>query len=214
MRPYTQDRPKAMVEVAGVPIIERQITWLVRNGVTKLVVSCGYMADVIQRHIGEGSSFGATVVYAVEEEALGRGGGLKFGSKYLYDPVSPWMGLNGDVIADFDIAEMAAKHEKLVTVATIALAQYQTRWGIADLDGDFIRGFVQDPKLPYWINAGIYCFQPEFADLLPDKGDHEDSTFPDLAADGKLGAYFIAGYWRGIDTLKDIEEATAEIKGK
>nr|WP_232534909.1 hypothetical protein [Nocardia terpenica] len=47
---------------------------------------------------------------------------------------------------------------------------------------------------------------------MPDKGDHEDSTFPELAADGRLVGYRISGYWRGIDTVKDVIEASREIR--
>ncbi|MCA1838976.1 MAG: nucleotidyltransferase family protein, partial [Actinobacteria bacterium] len=90
MRPYTDDRPKAMVEVAGAPIIEHQIGWLRDNGVKRLVVSCGYKAEVIQEHISDGTSLGDEVTYAVEDEPLGRGGGLKFAAKRLADTNERW----------------------------------------------------------------------------------------------------------------------------
>lgn len=48
--------------------------------------------------------------------------------------------------------------------------------------------------------------------LLPDKGDHEDSTFPQLAKDGRLIGYRLSGYWRGVDTVKDVIEASKEIR--
>ncbi|MCA1841124.1 MAG: nucleotidyltransferase family protein, partial [Actinobacteria bacterium] len=137
--------------------------------------------------------------------------GLKFAAKRLADTNGRWMALNGDVISRFKVKELEGQHERLGVIATIALAAYRTTWGIADLEGDLIRGFTQSPTLPYWINAGIYCFESEVIEMLPDKGDHEDSTFPELATQGKLGAYRIDGYWRGIDTAKDIKEATAEI---
>lgn len=212
MRPYTEERPKAMVEVAGRPIIEHQIDWLVRNMVTEVVVSCGYKAEVLENHLEDGSRLGVRLTFAVEETPLGRGGGLKFAGKHLPEPTDRWMALNGDVIADFRIQDLTDKHEEMASTATIALAPYTTRWGIADLDGHLIKGFLEKPKLPYWINAGIYCFEPEIIDLLPDLGDHEDSTFPDLALAGKLAAYFIEGYWKGIDTAKDIEEASKDLR--
>jgi NDP-sugar pyrophosphorylase family protein len=66
--------------------------------------------------------------------------------------------------------------------------------------------------LPHWINAGVYLFEPEVTALLPDLGDHETSTFPRLAVEGRLAAYTIDGYWRGIDNAKDLQEANREIK--
>lgn len=213
MRPYTDDRPKAMVEVAGAPIVEHQIRWLASHEVTHIVLSCGYRADVLEDHVGDGSSFGVEVVYAVEEEQLGRGGGLKFAAARLAHPDEPWLGLNGDIIASFPLGEMAAFHEKTGATATVALAPYRSNWGVAELEGDLIRGFVQSPRLPYWINAGIYAFDPGIVDLLPDKGDHEDTTFPELALSRRLAGFKIDGYWRGIDTVKDILGASEDLGG-
>lgn len=211
MRPYTDARPKAMVEVAGAPIVEHQLRWLAASGVTHAVLSVGYRADVVQAHLGDGSRLGLTVTYAVEEEPLGRGGGLKFAARTLPRPGARWLGLNGDVISSFDLADLAALHERAGPLATVALAPYRSTWGVVDLEGDLIRGFIQSPELPYWINAGIYLMEPEVVDLLPDRGDHEETTFPELAAAGKLAGYRIDGYWRGIDTVKDVQEATAEL---
>jgi NDP-sugar pyrophosphorylase family protein len=211
MRPYTDDRPKAMVEVAGAPILEHQLRWLASGEVRHVILSVGYRADVIRDHVGDGSAFGIEVDYAVETEPLGRGGGLRFAALRLPHPDEEWFGMNGDVLARFDLRDLLAQHQRLGATATIALAPYRSTWGLAELEGDLVRGFVQSPRLPYWINAGIYAMSPEMIELLPEKGDHEDTTFPSLALAGKLGAFKIEGYWRGIDTVKDVKEASAEL---
>ena len=214
LRPFTDERPKAMVEVAGTPIVEHQVRWLHDNGIEDIVISCGYRAEVMMKYLGDGDIYGTRIEYAVEETPLGRGGGLKFAARHLAFPDQRWIAVNGDVLCDFPLSELEGQHERLGVTATIALAEYQTSWGIADLEGDLIKGFVQSPKLPYWINAGVYCFEPGLIDLLPDEGDHEESTFPDLARSGKLGAYKITGYWKGIDTSKDIDQAAADLQGR
>jgi NDP-sugar pyrophosphorylase family protein len=211
MRPYTDDRPKAMVEVAGAPILEHQLRWLAASDVGFVVLSVGYRADVIRAHVGDGAGFGLEVSYAVEDEPLGRGGGLKFAAQRLPFPDEGWLGMNGDVLCRFPMSDLTGQHHRLNATATIALAPYRSNWGLAELEGDLVRGFVQSPRLPYWINAGIYAMSPEVVALLPDKGDHEDTTFPSLALAGKLGAFKIEGYWRGIDTVKDVQEASAEL---
>ncbi len=212
MRPYTDDRPKAMVEVAGMPIVEHQIRWLVDNGVKEIVVSCGYKAEILQEHLQDGQDVGAAITYAVESEPLGRGGGLKFAARRVPHPEQFTFALNGDVLSRFALADLLAHHRSVGAIATLALAPYKTTWGIADVEGGLIKGFRQSPTLPYWINGGIYVLEPECIDLLPDKGDHEDSTFPELAGQGKLGGYRIDGYWRGIDTVKDVIEATNDLE--
>src|SRR2546421_10300351 len=81
LRPYTEDRPKAMVEVAGVPVIEHQLIWLAEAGVEQAVLSVGYRAEGIQDRIGDGSRLGIDVSYAIEDQPLGRGGGIEVGGK-------------------------------------------------------------------------------------------------------------------------------------
>ena len=215
MRPHSVDRPKAMIEVAGTPILGHQLGWLAANEVASVVLSVGYRAEVIQEHVGDGARYGVEVSYAVEDEPLGRGGGLKLGARSLPYPTESWLGLNGDVLCRFSISELVAQHRDLVArrevAATVALAPYRSNWGVAELDEDLIRRFVQSPQLPYWINAGIYAFEPEVAQALPDSGDHEDTTFPRLAERGRLGSFLVRGYWRGIDTIKDVAEAAAEL---
>ena len=211
LRPLTDDRPKAMVAVANVPIVEHQLRWLAENGVHDVVVSLGHQADVLRKYVGDGSSLGVRVDYAVEAEPRGRGGGLRFAAGHLANRLGSFVALNGDIICRFSLHEMVELHRRLGVAATVALAPYRSTWGIVELDGDMITGFTQSPKLPYWINAGVYVLEPETVGVLPEQGDHEDTTFPQLAAEGRLGGFRIEGYWRGIDTLKDVTEATMEL---
>jgi NDP-sugar pyrophosphorylase family protein len=215
MRPHSIERPKAMIEIAGTPILGHQLRWLAANGVTNVVLSVGYRAEVIQEHVGDGAGYGVEVAYAREEEPRGRGGGLKLGARSLPHSGEAWLGLNGDVLCSFSIPELVARHRDLVerrgVGATVALAPYRSTWGVAELDDDLIRRFVQSPSLPYWINAGVYAFEPEIVAALPDVGDHEETTFPRLADEGRLGSFLLRGYWRGIDTIKDVSEAAAEL---
>jgi NDP-sugar pyrophosphorylase family protein len=212
LRPYTDDRPKAMVPVAGRPIADWQLDWLTEQGIEHIVFSCGYHAQVLSAYLQEHPRAGVDISVAVEPEPLGRGGALRFAAKRLPASRERWLALNGDVLTRFSLEDMLARHHATEVTATIALAPYRTTWGIASLDDDeLVTGFVQSPTLPYWINGGIYCFEPTVIDLLPERGDHEDTAFPLLAADGKMAGFKIDGYWRGIDTIKDLAEAAREI---
>jgi NDP-sugar pyrophosphorylase family protein len=211
LRPYTDTRPKAMVEVAGRPIIDYQLEWLAGHGVEQVVVSCGYKAEVLREHLAARGG-GPEVTLLVEDEPLGRGGALRYAATGLRDQDAAYFALNGDVLTWFPLDELAAHHRAKDGLATLALAQFRTTWGIVDVDDqDRIEGFTQSPLLPVWINAGVYLFEPGITPLLPEKGDHESSTFPELAAQGRLTAYRIDGFWRGVDTAKDVKEAGEEI---
>ncbi len=214
LRPYTDDRPKAMVEVAGKPIIDWQLDWLSAHGVTDVVVSCGYLAEVLERHVSGLAHDGMRVEVAAEPEPLGRGGALRFAADRLPDGDERWFALNGDVLTRFKLRAFADRHVRAGARATIALARYRTTWGIASVDDDgLVVGFEQSPQLPYWINGGVYCFDPDVAGLLPERGDHEDTTFPKLAEEKRIAGFRIETFWRGIDTVKDVKEAADELAG-
>jgi NDP-sugar pyrophosphorylase family protein len=211
LRPYTDTRPKAMVEVAGRPIIDYQLEWLAAHGVEHVVVSCGYKAEVLREHLGSRTE-GPETTLLVEDEPLGRGGALRYAATGLRVSDQPYFALNGDILTWFPLDEFTAYHRAKGGLVTLALARYQTTWGIVDVTDDgAIEGFTQSPVLPFWINAGVYVFERAATPMLPVKGDHESSTFPDLAAQGRLFGYRIDGFWRGVDTAKDVKEAGEQI---
>ncbi|MET9885122.1 nucleotidyltransferase family protein [Streptomyces sp. NPDC006430] len=215
LRPYTDDRPKPMVEIpgTGVPIIGHQLAWLAAEGVTDAVVSCGHLAEVLQDWLA-GADLPLRVTTVVEEEPLGRGGGLKYAAKHLPYPDRPWYATNGDIWTRFSLREMAAFHGERGAVATLALARPRIPWGAVETN-EFgqVLDFIESPPSPYLINAGVYVFGPEFASLLPDLGDHERTTFPRLARERRLAGFPLpqGAYWRAIDTAKDLTEAAREL---
>jgi NDP-sugar pyrophosphorylase family protein len=215
LRPYTDDRPKPLVEIpgTGIPIIGHQIAWLAEEGVTDVAISCGHLAEVLQEWL-EKTELPLNAVTVVETEPLGRGGGLKYAAKALPRPDEPWFATNGDIWTRFSLRDMSAFHDERAAVATLALARPRIPWGAVETDrfGNVI-DFVESPPSPFLINAGLYVFSSGFAQLLPDVGDHERTTFPQLARDRKLAGYQLPQgcYWRAIDTAKDLTEAAKEL---
>ena len=213
LRPLTSDRPKAMIPVAGRPIIEHQLDWLRAGGVTDAVILCGYRADVLKDHVGDGRRFGVRVQYSTEAEPLGRGGALRQGHGFVPAGERTVVACNGDILTNQPLAEIIRYHEKKQAAATVMLAPLRSPFGIVDIERDGrITEFREKPDLPYWINAGIYVLSPEFFQRLPEKGDHETTTFPELAAEGKLFGFKSRAYWRPVDSIKDLSEAERELQ--
>ncbi|MDX3693437.1 nucleotidyltransferase family protein [Streptomyces europaeiscabiei] len=215
LRPYTDDRPKPMVEIpgTGTPIIGHQLTWLAEEGVTDVVVSCGHLADVLQKWL-DSADLPVRVTTVVETEPLGRGGGLKYAASHLPHPDRPWYATNGDIWTRFSLRDMADFHAERDALATLALARPRIPWGAVKTDGfGRVTDFIEAPPTTYEINAGVYVFSPEFTDLLPVRGDHERTTFPRLARERRLAGFPIpqGAYWRAIDTAKDLTEAAKEL---
>ncbi len=201
-----------MVALAGKPILEHQLEWLVRYGVRDVVLLCGYKASVIEQHFGDGSRFGITIRYSHEDEPLGRGGALRQGIGLVPPAERTLMALNGDVLTDQPIDSLVEFHRKKQAVATVMLSALRSPYGITTVQRDGrITSFQEKPELPYWINAGIYVLDRSFFARLPAKGDHETTTFPELAAEGKLFGLKSKAYWRPVDSMKDLSEAERDI---
>ncbi len=218
LRPLTNNKPKVMVEVAGKPILAWQIDWLKFHGITKFVLTVSYKHEVVQDYFGDGSKFGIEIDYSIEETPLGRGGGIKkaFKSSLVKD-ASDVVVCNGDIITKLDLTKMIKNHTSQQALVSLLLVPYLSRWGVVKIDeDDHVIGFEEKPKLPYWINGGIYIFNRDVEPFLPEVGDHERETFPKIPKEKFLG-FKDEGFWRAVDVVKDKSEAeyfleTGEIK--
>lgn len=212
LRPLTDDRPKPMIEVLGRPIIEWQIEWLKKNGISDVVICVGYMKDHIINHIGSGSSMSIRAAYTVEDEPLGTGGALK-NAKALLSGEDHFFMINGDILTNISVADLQ-KNMTGDLLATLAVVPLPSPFGIVEVDeNSMVRGFTEKPTInQFWINAGVYYFSKEIFGYLPEKGNIERATLPLLAGKKKLRAVrYDNTFWRSIDSHKDIEEATAEM---
>ena len=86
-------------------------------------------------------------------------------------------------------------------------------FGIVDVSDDgTVAGFRESPKLPHWVNVGVYVLDEEAIARLPERGDHETSTFPELAEEGRLRAFAYEGEWLTVNTPKDLERAEQHLR--
>ena len=211
LRPLTSDRPKSMVPLLDKPILEHQLVWLRENGVTDVVVACGYLHEVIEDYFGTGEKWDLRLQYSIEDEPLGRGGALKLGYQKVPDDEPFVIATNGDNVNTQPLAPMIEQHKQTGAVGTLLLTQLRSPFGIVQQDGNRITGFEEKPLLPHWLSAGIYVLDRSFFADLPDVGDHEDKLFPKLADAGQLYAFRSHEYWKAIDTVKDLNEASEQL---
>src|SRR4029079_665862 len=78
-------------------------------------------------------------------------------------------------------------------------------------DDDVVTGFHEASNVPYWVNCGIYVLSAEALERFPEKGDHESSTFPELAEEGKLRAFRHTGLWLTVNTPKELRRADEHV---
>jgi len=213
LRPYTEEIPKPLVNVADKPILEWQIEWLKRYGFNEFVLLVGYRKEKIIEHIGSGGRLGVKVTYVVEDEPLGTGGAIK-NAEHILSKEEKFLVLNGDILTNLNPLKLFEKlDENPEFVAVIASIPLPSPYGVLEIKDSKVIGFVEKPRLKdYWINAGIYAMKPEALRYFPDKGDLERTAFPAMAKDGVLGAVkYTEVFWKSVDTYKDLEEATKSI---
>jgi NDP-sugar pyrophosphorylase family protein len=198
-------RPKALVEVGGRPLAAYQVARLGQAGVGRVIISCA---------AGQGAAFeaelnglGPQVVAAEEPERLGRGGGIAFAAKQRQE-TGAFFALNGDELVAVDFEALLARHAAAAGAATITVARPPSPFGVVELaEGDRVEGFSEAGRIPYWVSCGIYVLSPSALELFPERGDHETTTFPRLAGEGRLFAYRHDGLWLTVNTPKELRAA-------
>ena len=202
-------RPKSLVEVGGRPLAAYQVARLAKAGVGRVIMACAAgQGELFQREL---AGLGTEVVVAEEPERLGRGGGIRFGARERRESGDVYA-LNGDELVAVDFDALLARHREAGGAATITVTQPRSPFGVVDLgDGDTVTGFSEAGSIPYWVSCGIYVLSEEALERFPERGDHESSTFPELAAEGRLKAYRHDGLWLTVNTPKELRTAADHV---
>ena len=213
LKPLTDTLAKPMIPVNGKPILWYQITRFKNAGVTDALILCGHNWESIKAHFGQGSDLGVRIHYAVEDTPLGRGGALKYGLGMVPESEGTVLASNGDILTTQEFGPMMEAHRRTGALATVMLTPYPSAYGVVEVDSSGkVTAFREKGELPLWINAGIYVLETAIREELPDLGDHETTTFPRLAAGGRLYAYQSRAFWKPVDNHKDLREAEEALK--
>ena len=201
-----QGKPKPLVHVAGQPLLAYQVQRLRRAGVDRLLVACAAgCGEQFERDL---AGLGVEIVPVEEPEPLGRGGGIRFAAEERRS-TGAILAMNGDELLDVDLDELVSTHDGSGAAATITVFPLVSPFGVVELGSDgFVTGFTEEsPRLPHWVNVGLYVLEEEALARFPERGDHERTTFPALAAEGKLFAYRHERTWLTVNTPKQLRAA-------
>lgn len=205
LRPITDYVPKPLIPIKNVPIIEWQLKYLKKFGISEVIICTGYKQEMIENHLNM-KDIGIKIKFSIEKTPLGTGGAIKKAGKLIKD--KSFFVINGDTITNIDLKKLGTKKN------AIAAIELRTKYGILETDGDKIINFKEKKEITdTWMNAGIYHLQKQVLKELPDKGDIEKTVFPDYAKKGLLDTVkFKNAKWYSVDSFKDMEECALEVE--
>lgn len=201
-------------------MLEYIICHLARHGFNQIAINLHFMPDTIRGHFGDGSRFGAELVYSCEPELLGTAGGVKKMADFL-GAEGAFMVHYGDVLTDQDFAAMLCFHGERRALATLLLHQRAQSNSVVSLDREgHIIGFLERPteearrgvELP-WINSGICICDRQLLDEIPADVacDLPRDIFPRLLDTRRLYGFPLSGYRCAVDSPRRLVEARAAI---
>ena len=218
LMPLTSKTPKPMLQVAGVPFTEHQIRKAAQAGISEIVLATSYKAELFEPYFGDGAKFGIKIKYAVEESALGTGGGIR-NAAALLDDCDQVVIFNGDVLSGHDLAAQIQSHINNRADVTLYLTKVEDAraYGCVELLADNqVKSFLEKMENPVsnMINAGCYIFNRKVIDQIPANQvvSVERDTFPSFLSSGvKVYGYLDNSYWLDIGNPQALVKASADL---
>lgn len=220
LRPLTLSTPKPMLLTAGYPFVAHMLGRIKAAGITEVIMSTSYKAEVFTDYFGDGAEFGLHITYVEEEEPLGTGGGIR----NVLDTVDALgcdtvMVFNGDVLGGTDLTQILDTHATHDAEVTLHLVQVQDprAFGCVPTDGEgrvleFLEKTMDPPTNQ--INAGTYVFSRDVIAQIPANRpvSVEREVFPRLLEErARVFGHVDAAYWRDMGTPEDFIEGSSDL---
>jgi len=221
LRPLTDSIPKALVPVAGRPMIEYALLLLRHYGIREIIINLHHFGEQVEKHLGDGKKLGLEISYSEEPELLDTGGGLLKARPFLQR--EPFIVINTDALIDLNLADLIAFHRKMNSVATLVLRPdaLADQYGSMDIDasGRICRFLESKAPIPpsgstrKLMFTGVQILQPKVFDYLDEdkqlqKFGTTRQTYPRmLRAGAALYGFCFDGFWQDLGTPERIQQA-------
>lgn len=219
----TQERPKPMLDVGGMPLLERILRHHYTCGVRQVVLNLHYLPDVIRSHFGSGEALGLAITYSVEPMLLGTAGALRHAAARLRE--GPFLVQYGDVLCTQDIGPLFERHRAKGALATILVHRRPGSNSVVTVaDDGRVTGFWERPTEPppaseadRWVFSGLCVLSPDLLDLIPDGvvWDLPRDVFTPLVSSGRLQAVPLGAFRLAVDSPERLAQARiAAVQGQ
>jgi NDP-sugar pyrophosphorylase family protein len=232
LRPLTDHRPKALVEVDGRTLLEITLRRLQRFGIREVIVNVHHFADMVVDYLAKNGNFGMRIEISREEVLLDTGGGLKKAAWFFLENASsahsggaPFIVHNVDVLSTIDLASMVQFHQKIGALATLAVQERKTsRYLLFDEHGQLCGRRVGD-EAPDMVRAcqasharafsGVHVLSPRLLRMITEDGVFSVITsYLRLAGEGASIRAFRADeyYWRDLGKPENVAQAADDVR--
>lgn len=226
LRPLTDDRPKALVQIAGRTLLEITLARLRAVGVTDVIINVHHFADLIVEYLNANHNFGMRIEISREDVLLDTGGGLKKAAHFFRGSDEPFLLHNVDVVSTIDLRRMAQFHTDHHALATLAVQDRKTsryllfdealqlcgRRSGSDGKTELVRASHQVQALAF---SGIHVISPRLLDLISEEGIFSIlAPYLRLAAEGEKLLGFRADdyYWRDLGRPENLIQVADDLK--
>ena len=223
LKPLTNQTPKPMLPVAGLPVTERQLLAAKKAGINTVILATSYLSEVFTPYFGDGSKWGMKLLYAIEDQPLGTGGAIRNAAALVnfVDSKEEFVIFNGDVLSGHNIAAQLDFHRRNQADATLHLIEVADAraFGCVPTDANGrVLDFLEKMEHPVTnaINAGCYIFNSSVISQIPEDTvvSIERETFPKLVKSGRpVFGYNEQSYWLDIGTPAALFQGSRDIVG-
>ncbi len=232
VRPLTYEMPKPMIPIMGKPVMEYLVEELERHGFNEIMINVSHLPEKIEDYFGNGERFGVEIGYSFEghiengeiiSTALGSAGGLKRIQDFSGFFDDTFLVVCGDALIDLDLTQAVREHWRSGAVASICTLEVPksqvSNYGVVVSDENGrISSFQEKPSiedaLSTQVNTGIYIFEPEIFDLIPEDKEFDigSELFPKIIEKGlPFNAINLPFNWVDIGRISDFWEANQKI---
>jgi NDP-sugar pyrophosphorylase family protein len=208
----TKETPKPMLKVGEKPLLDVILATFIDHGFHKFYISVNYKKHIIMDYFGDGSKWGVSIKYLIEDKKLGTAGSLSLIREKLKHPL---IVTNGDVMTSLDYDAFIMHHVRKKSSATMCIRKHEhvIPYGVIEVEDDRIISLSEKPKITFNINTGVYVLDPDIIKKIPSNTFYDmTELFEKISKDGqKTFAYTLKDYWIDIGYADMFYQANKDI---
>jgi len=199
---FTEEIPKPLIDVGSRPILWHLVQIYKKFGHKDFIFCLGYKGNKIKDYFknekGASIKFVDTGLETNKAERIQKVRNLIKGDDFFVT--------YGDDLSDVNIDSLYKFHKKNKKIVTLTAVNLESQFGILELHDNEVVSFREKPKLDYFMNGGFYVFNKKIFEYMKKGCDLEKDILGDLAKIRQVSAFKHNGFWKSMNTLKDVIE--------